>query len=133
MRGSPVDFVHPCYCLCLCHLKWGLWKNNNFTVEKSGRHHLTTWSKLTSPILGQTDICISITMHWKGQSNSLEFLPTMHYLPLIMRKHQNNQNLKKLYKITVKVKKEKGRLKNYSRLMHTKEVEQLNALSDPGS
>lgn len=31
-------------------------KNNNCTVLKPSRHHLTKWSKLTSLIMGQIDL-----------------------------------------------------------------------------
>lgn len=66
-------------------------KNVNFTVEKPGRYHPNKRSKFTSAIMEQTSHA-SWCDAQRTHLISVVFLPKMHNLNLISRKHQTHPN-----------------------------------------
>ena len=77
--------------------------------------------------------CSPDVMPGEGRSITLVlFLPKMQTLHLIVRRYQTNPNGWTVYKLTgqhffksVKIMKDKERLRNYDRLEETKETRQL--------
>lgn len=76
---------------------------------------------------------------WEEHSNTfVVFLPKIHYLSLLTRKHETNPNQRIFYKITGQYawkvskswKKKKERLRQYPWLEETKEPWQLKAMCD---
>lgn len=105
----------------------------HFTVEKSDRHNLNQVIKIKmlSILIGQIDsTCLLI---WCSEITSEIFLPKIHSLNLIVKKHQANtierdilqSNGPVIFK-SVKARKVKENLKNRSRLEETEDTCQLN-------